>query len=281
MTALETNDVQDAINTGVYARSSVVRLYTSDTLRPAEVAVLLAYRDELRGARILDLGCGAGRLTRSLRLLGGSVVGIDISPAMIARCEATLPDCDFRVGDMRDLSLFDAASFDVVVAGMNLISAVSHEDRLRVLAEVHRVLVPGGVFVFSAHNRNYRDALRGPRIERAGSRARQLLDTLLLVPRVVNHRRNRRYQRFEREYALINDRGLNFRLLHYYLDRGTQRRQLRESGFDVRAEVDGDGRFLNPGDDDSGDAEINYVARRGDDRRTPGRHPRPAAGAHA
>lgn len=61
--------------------------------------------------RILDLGCGSGELTAKINELGGSVVGIDKSPEMIARAKEQFPYCDFAVGDAIDFKFskpFDA-----------------------------------------------------------------------------------------------------------------------------------------------------------------------------
>ena len=64
-----------------------------------------AWRELLLGvlppppARIADLGCGTGTLTRLLVDAGYVVDGVDISPEMISRARAKVPEADFRVGD--------------------------------------------------------------------------------------------------------------------------------------------------------------------------------------
>jgi ubiquinone/menaquinone biosynthesis C-methylase UbiE len=73
---------------------------------------------------------------------------------MIAICRERFPVMDFRLCDARNLSMFSDNSFDVVFFSFNGIDYVGHAGRLAILAEVHRVLRPDGVFWFSTHNRD-------------------------------------------------------------------------------------------------------------------------------
>jgi cyclopropane fatty-acyl-phospholipid synthase-like methyltransferase len=58
------------------------------------------------GGTVLDIGCGMGEpIARYIIEHGFSVVGIDSSPSMIARCRARFPDHDWIVADMRELAL--------------------------------------------------------------------------------------------------------------------------------------------------------------------------------
>jgi ubiquinone/menaquinone biosynthesis C-methylase UbiE len=95
------------------------------------------------GMRVLDIGCGTGRLARWIaERVGphGSVVGIDPlqERVEIARSRG---GARFQVGRAEDLSAFEDASFDAVC-----MSSVLHWvfDKAKALAEVHRVLRPGG-----------------------------------------------------------------------------------------------------------------------------------------
>lgn len=102
--------------------------------------------------RILDLACGTGRIALPLAARGLDVAGIDISRRALEVARAAAPALDLRHGDMRDLPWEDAW-FDGVV---NVWTAFgyfqSQSDDERVLAEVARVLRPGGVFVLDSVN---------------------------------------------------------------------------------------------------------------------------------
>ncbi|MEO0380057.1 MAG: magnesium protoporphyrin IX methyltransferase [Pseudomonadota bacterium] len=79
--------------------------------------------DDLRGARILDAGCGPGMATIELAKRGASVVAADISPQLIDIAELRLPpefkrNVTFHTGDMLDRSL---GRFDAVIAMDSLI----------------------------------------------------------------------------------------------------------------------------------------------------------------
>lgn len=109
----------------------------------------------LEGRDVLDVGCGGGILSERFAQAGARVVGVD---PMAACCRAgadharqsSLPIAYLQMRG-EQLALADA-SFDVVVAA-DVLEHVA--DLPRVLAEVARVLRPGGVFVFDTINRTW------------------------------------------------------------------------------------------------------------------------------
>lgn len=100
------------------------------------------------GARVVDVGCGAGIDSLiAARMVGpeGRVIGVDMTPAMLERArsaatEGGFENVDFREGVMEELPVADAWA-DVVISNGVLNLA---PDKPRALAEMARVLKPGG-----------------------------------------------------------------------------------------------------------------------------------------
>jgi SAM-dependent methyltransferase len=123
--------------------------------------------DLASGARVLDLGCGTGQLSRRLRADGATVVGVDQSAEMIDRARTQHGDVDglrFVHGDARRLPAVlgpDAAgSFDAVFsnAALHWIPAEDHDD---VLDGVFRLLTSGGAFVAELGGRGNVERIAG------------------------------------------------------------------------------------------------------------------------
>ena len=93
------------------------------------------------GEQILDLGCGDGQLTQRIAATGACVAGVDASPEMLAAARSR--GIDAREGSAESLPFADGA-FDAVFS-----NAVLHwvRDQDAMMAEVRRVLKPGGRFV--------------------------------------------------------------------------------------------------------------------------------------
>lgn len=89
-----------------------------------------------------DLGCGPGRITTYLDSLGLDAFGVDLSSAMVEVARRRYPHLRFDVGSLTDLDL-DDGSLGGVVAWYSIIHTPP-ERRPLVLAELHRVLAPGG-----------------------------------------------------------------------------------------------------------------------------------------
>jgi 2-polyprenyl-6-hydroxyphenyl methylase/3-demethylubiquinone-9 3-methyltransferase len=101
---------------------------------------------------VLDVGCGAGFLSNHLALEGFEVTGLDASQAAIqvAACHDATGKARYVVGDALKLPFADA-SFDAVCA-MDFLEHV--EEPEKAVAEMARVLKPGGTFFFHTFNRN-------------------------------------------------------------------------------------------------------------------------------
>ncbi len=139
-------------NVSTYGSTWSVDEYTrSQTLTPWEAA-LVAECFPPAPARILDLGCGAGRTTIALSAAGYTVVAIDLSTQLLAEARRLAPTLDFREMDASALA-FPDRSFDAVLFSYNGLDCLYPlASRERCLREAHRVLKPGCPFVMSSHN---------------------------------------------------------------------------------------------------------------------------------
>jgi len=115
------------------------------------------------GERVADLGCGSGAFTRRLAgTVPAAVLGMDLSPGLIAAAQKKSPRERYLVGDIQATGL-PGETFSAVVYSGVLHHFPSQENRIRVLTEGHRLLRSGGrVFAFdpSAHSPSmwlYRD----------------------------------------------------------------------------------------------------------------------------
>ena len=112
--------------------------------RPLDRAMLTGFAG-LAGpdAIIADVGCGTGATSRMLADIGMDVVGIDLSPNMIATARRLNPGLHFQVGSMTSLD-FEDGLFDGICAWYSVIH-IPDELLPRVFSEFHRVLRPDGV----------------------------------------------------------------------------------------------------------------------------------------
>lgn len=124
-------------------RARLFRLVHRGT--PGDVAF---YCDRTRYAtRVLELGCGAGRILGPIAEQGTSVVGIERSPFMLAAGQDTFgglpPHSRVELGDMRTFRFPEP--FDTVIIPYNTLFAMETDDDIRAcLARVHEQLVPDG-----------------------------------------------------------------------------------------------------------------------------------------
>ncbi|WP_018640138.1 class I SAM-dependent methyltransferase [Parafrankia elaeagni] len=131
------------------AYDGVAGLYTelfADVLdrQPLERALLVAFADIVRerGGPVADLGCGPGYAAACLHRSGLEVFGLDLSAEMVSLARRSHPELRFEVGSMTALDLPDQ-TLGGVLCRYSLIHTPP-ADILAVLAEIHRVLAPGG-----------------------------------------------------------------------------------------------------------------------------------------
>ena len=103
------------------------------------------------GGRILDAGCGNGRLSEIFEKIKVDYIGIDSSEKLIAAAQVKYPSLKFKVADILDLPL-PAAEFDAVFLIAVLQHVPSAELRLKALLNISRVLKPGGFLLMTNWN---------------------------------------------------------------------------------------------------------------------------------
>jgi SAM-dependent methyltransferase len=140
-----------------------ISFYRNETIAtglwPSEHVLVNKYFDDRY--KILDIGCGAGRVAKALYDLGfTNVSGIDISPAMISAarkmCQVNKLSIPFELADVCHLD-FPAQSFDGAVFAYNgFMHIPGINERHRALREIYRILNPGGHYIFTTEYRDDR-----------------------------------------------------------------------------------------------------------------------------
>ena len=253
---------QDEQNRAVYHAQNVLWYYRRKSLLPPEVACLEKYESAWAGRDVLDVGVGTGRTSLFFMPRVRRYVAIDYSPVMLRYMKKHLPEVDVRRMDFRDLGTFTNGSFDFVLATANIIDALSHDGRIRALQESCRVLRPGGILAFSAHNLNYKLAFTGPRLQWSWNPVRLASKTAQFVLGSWNHRRIGPLRARFPEYALLNDPGHFYACLHYYAARETVRTQLENAGMHLLDVFNPQGRGVGANENDRENPWQLYVAQR-------------------
>ena len=101
------------------------------------------------GARVLDAGCGTGRVAIRLAEQGFHVVGLDVDESMLAVAREQAPDLEWVLADLAETGrvLGDAPPFDLVVLAGNVVPLVAEGGLLEVVGSVAAVLAPAGALV--------------------------------------------------------------------------------------------------------------------------------------
>lgn len=111
-----------------------------------------------RPGRLVDLGCGTGRLALHFARRGFVVVGVDLSEEMLRvtrqKAEREGLSCQWIHGNICNLSGLASGEFDYAISMFSTLGMiVGREERRRAFDEIHRVLRPGGLFGLHVHNR--------------------------------------------------------------------------------------------------------------------------------
>jgi SAM-dependent methyltransferase len=107
--------------------------------------------------RLIDLGCGTGRLCAHFTAKGFECVGVDLSDEMLAKARENAPTATFLRANLVELSEVPDRAFDYAACLFSTLGMVrGAENRAKVVANMFRVLRPGGRFVLHVHSRFFR-----------------------------------------------------------------------------------------------------------------------------
>jgi ubiquinone/menaquinone biosynthesis methyltransferase len=210
--------LRDAFETPRAKQVYVRRLFATIARRYDLITVLLSYGQDQRwkrrlaalsgaaaGTRALDLACGTGDIAHLLAARGARVTGLDVTHEMLRLARAKRLGPRFVAGDMMALP-FPAGAFDVVTAGYGLRNV---PELGPAIAEIRRVLRPGGLFLSLDFNRPANPLIRGAYIaylSAVGSALGALLhrdpDTYRYIPASI-----RRYPAAPRICRLLVEQG--------------------------------------------------------------------------
>jgi SAM-dependent methyltransferase len=137
---------------GFLADSRAGAAMIEDTLRAAgiELADL---------GSLLDFGCGCGRIARNwARVEGPEVHGCDYNPELVEWCRDNLSFMDARVNAAEPPSPYDSDRFDLVYA-VSIFTHLTEPLGGAWMAELRRIVAPGGLLLFTTHGASYRNRL--------------------------------------------------------------------------------------------------------------------------
>lgn len=128
-------------------------LYDTENTWAADDDFFLACVNERPDSRVLDLGCGTGRLTLAIAAAGHRVVGIDPDSDSLAAAQSKpgASTVDWIGGTSSQIPVKE--SFDVAIMTSHVAQAISDDDAwAQTLDDVHRSLVPGGRLAFDSRD---------------------------------------------------------------------------------------------------------------------------------
>jgi ubiquinone/menaquinone biosynthesis C-methylase UbiE len=268
---MSTDDV-GSINRTTWAKNRTLRYFEevsgfSDAGEEKAIADVAA---QVRGVPILDIGVGAGRTTPLLLELSSDYTAVDFLPEMVAVAKRKFPNVRIEWADARDLSRFEDAQFRFVMFSWNGIDAIDHEGRAQALREIHRVLAPGGHFLFSTLNERGPEARAKPWTaslnEHGGTGIEHWLRRLASAPiDLFNYVRYRKDWKSGTGWSVRSLSSHHFGLVTHYTTLEREISELADAGFEVvtiRENVSG--ATVHAGDNTTNSSYFHFVVRRSD-----------------
>lgn len=242
-------------NKEAFETTQSIQTYSASTSRGLFLSEHLAfsYLERCAQGSVLDIGVGAGRTTPYLARQFESYLGIDYSAPLIAAAKRLFPHQTFLVMDVRQLSI--PSRFDCVVFSYNGLDYICQEERQDVLRRIGLLLHPGGIFIYSTHNVDYK---RVP-VWLSTFFVHELVCGRQTARLVVRRAKRFRLQKRFADYAYVNDPGFGFSLLTRYASVPTERDALATLGFCPLATI---GQNKADATFDSDDSWVYLVAQK-------------------
>src|SRR4030042_4826669 len=236
---------------GLYNSKKIYNDYAKrNYLEKPEIAILDELFYKLASMDMLDMGVGGGRTTSYFAPIAKSYIGADYASQMVKICREKFKDkYKFIESDVRSMDEFEDDSFDFVLFSFNGIDSFGHQDRLRALKEIRRVLKNNGYFCFSSHNLNWKNLhnlfsfklndynsknIYG--IKNPIKRQAYLFKTKYRAFRLALLNKSFKMADLiarlrEKDHGHIYDNSLNGKAKIYYISYNEQLRQLERAGF--------------------------------------------------
>jgi ubiquinone/menaquinone biosynthesis C-methylase UbiE len=236
---------------GLYNSKKIYNDYAQrNYLEKSEIAILDELFCQLASMDMLDMGVGGGRTTSYFAPIAKSYIGADYASQMVKVCREKFKDkYKFIESDVRSMNEFEDNSFDFVLFSFNGIDSFGHQDRLKALKEIRRVLKNNGYFCFSSHNLNWKNLhnlfsfklndynnknMYG--IKNPIKRQTYLFKTKYRAFRLALLNKSFKMADLiarlrEKDYGHIYDNSLNGKAKIYYISYHEQLRQLERAGF--------------------------------------------------
>jgi len=169
-------------------------------LNSFENDIILKFLGDLKGKKVLDVGCGDGRSFDDLLYAGGELYGVDISPEMLKLAKKRHSNVQLYETDAINLP-FEDDSFDVVTAFFFIVHI---KDLESVFDEIYRVLKPGGSFILT--NINQRKA---PKLKLKDGKEIVINSYYHMPKKVIEALENSFFSIHDEEYVKDNDVWIN------------------------------------------------------------------------
>lgn len=215
-------------------------------LFPPEKVLLDLITGKQQRRAMLDLGIGGGRTTNLFASYFQRYIGIDFSVGMIETCKqrfSNLKNALFITADAASLPELPLTNFDFILFSLNGISYLKNlEERITLIANIHKLLDNSGIFAFSAHNTNSIKTLYSFQLPKR--------NPLKLITHFIHYKKIRKINGplsgySHKNFFQLYDGGEDFKAFTAYILPSYQVKLLHNAGFKNIQAFDMNGNSLN------------------------------------